>query len=181
MSRAGCTLLWLGMTAAVAAALPGAAGAKPAAGHAAESIRQIALSQDKITQFLAARPPLEAILAGVPAGAAAPDPGLLRRLDDTARKNGFADYADYEAVATNIVWILTGIDPLSKKYVGVQAVTKLEVADLLGDKTLSLKQHKQLLEALHMQMLSAGPVKYAANVPLVIKFYDKLLAADAKN
>jgi hypothetical protein len=180
MSRAGRTLLWLGMAAVLAAGQPKMASAKPAP-RTAEPIRQVALSEEKITQFLAARPALDAVLAKAPASAAAPDPRLLKALNDAARKDGFADYADYETVAINIVWILTGIDPLNKKYVGVPALTKLEVINLLSDKSLSPKQHKLLLEALHMQMLSAAPVKYAANVPLVVKFYDKLLAADAKN
>ena len=66
----------------------------------------------------------------------------MRLLNETARKNGFADYADYRSVAVNIVWILTGIDPLSKKYVGVQSVTKQEAAILLSDKALSPHDHK---------------------------------------
>jgi hypothetical protein len=143
--------------------------------RAVEPVHQIALSEEKITQFLAARPALDAVLAKVPT---APDPRLMRVLNDTARENGFADYAGYEAVAVNIVWILTGIDPLNKKYIGVQAVTRLEVADLLADKALSPKDRKLRLEALHAQMLSAAPLKFAANVTLVTKFYDKLLAAD---
>ncbi len=61
----------------------------------------------------------------------------MRLLNETARKNGFADYADYESVAINIVWILTGVDPLSKKYIGVQAVTKQEAAIVLADKALT--------------------------------------------
>ncbi len=172
-------LLMLGMMAALAASSPGYATAKSPS-RAMEPIRQIALGDDMLARFIAARPALDDVLAKVAADSTA-DPRLMRTLNETARKNGFADYEDYEAAATNIVWILSGIDPLSKKYIGVQAVTKLEVADLLADKSLSLKDHKLLLEALHMQMLSAAPVKYAANVTLVTKFYDKLVQPAARD
>ncbi len=113
--------------------------------------------------------------------AVAPEPHYRRLLNETARKKGFADYADYESVAINIVWILTGIDPLSKKYVGIQTLTKQQAAIMLSDKALSQHDHKLRFDALHAQMLTAAPTKFAANVTLVTKYYDKLLTADAAN
>lgn len=147
-----------------------------APGRSVEPVRQIELSEEKIAQYLAAKPALDAILAKA---AAAPEPRFMRLLNETARKNGFADYADYEFVAVNIVWILTGIDPLSKKYVGVQSVTKQEAAILLSDKALSPHDHKLRFDTLHAQMLTAAPTKFAANVSLVTKYYDKLITPDA--
>jgi hypothetical protein len=139
-----------------------------------EPVRQIMLSDAKITQYLAAKPAFDAILAKA---AVVPDPRFMRLLNETARKDGFADYADYESVAVNIVWLLTGIDPLSKKYVGVQSVTKQEAAIQLSDKTLAPRDHKLRFDTLRAQMLTAAPVKFAANVVLVTKYYDKLLTA----
>ena len=68
------------------------AGAK-APGRSVEPVRQIELSEEKIAQYLAAKPALDAILAKA---AAAPEPRFMRLLNETARKNGFADYADYK-------------------------------------------------------------------------------------
>jgi hypothetical protein len=147
-----------------------------APGRAVEPVRQIELSEEKIAQYLAAKPVLDAILAKA---ATAPEPRFMRLLNETSRKNGFADYADYESVAINIVWILTGIDPLSKKYVGIQPVTKQEAVILLSDKALSPHDHKLRLDTLHAQILTAAPAKFAANVTLVTKYYDKLLTPDA--
>ncbi|HEY0145422.1 MAG TPA: hypothetical protein VGB93_04585 [Methylovirgula sp.] len=168
-------LLFAWFIAAFAASDAQMADAK-APGRSAEPVRQIELSEDKIAQYLAARPTFDATLARA---AAAPEPRLMRVLDETARKNGFADYADYESVAINIVWILTGIDPLSKKYVGVQTVTKQEAAILLSDKALSPRDHKLRVDILHAQMLTVAPMKFVTNVALVTKYYDKLLNADA--
>lgn len=168
-------LLFAWFIAAFAAGNAQMADAK-APGRSVEPVRQIELSEEKIVQYLTVKPALDAIFAKA---AAAPEPRFMRLLNETARKNGFADYADYESVAINIVWILTGIDPLSKKYVGVQPVTKQEAAILLSDKALSPHDHKLRLDTLHAQMLTAAPTKFAANVALVTKYYDKLLTPDA--
>jgi hypothetical protein len=168
-------LLFVWFIAAFAAGDAQMANAKTP-GHSVEPIRQIELSEEKITQYLAATPAFDAILAKA---AVAPEPRFMRLLNEIARKNGFADYADYESVAVNIVWILTGIDPLSKKYVGVQNVTKQEAAILLSDKSLSPHDHKSRFDTLHAQMLTAAPTKFAANVTLVTKYYDRLLTPDA--
>jgi hypothetical protein len=168
-------LLFAWFIAAFAAGNAQMADAK-APGRTVEPVRQIELSEEKIVQYLAAKPALDAILAKA---AATPEPRFIRLLNETARKNGFADYADYESVAVNIVWILTGIDPLSKKYVGVQPVTKAEAVILLSDKTLSPHDHKLRLDTLHAQMLTAAPAKFPANVTLVTKYYDKLFTPDA--
>jgi hypothetical protein len=143
------------------------------AGH---SIEQIALSDEKITQYLAAAPALTAILAKVgKVPAQEPDPHLLADLNATARHYGFADYTDYGLVADNIVWILTGIDPLSGKFIGITAVTREQAAMVVADKSLSAKEHKRRIEILHAQILTAAPVKFADNVSLVTKYYDQLL------
>jgi len=171
--------LWVGLVLALAAAQ--GLQAKPFA-RAAEPVRQIALSEEQVTQYLAAAPALDAILAKVPAGSdAAPDPHLMTSLNATAREYGFSDYASYESVAINIVWILTGIDPLSKKYIGIQAVTRAEVTELLAGKALPAEEKKRQIDAYHAQMLSAAPVKFAGNVALVVKYYDQLIAPDAKD
>lgn len=171
--------LSLGFVLAVAATPP--LQAKPLA-RGAEPVKQIALSEDEVTRYLAAAPAIDAILAKVPAGPGAmPEPRLIASLNATARDFGFADYAGYESVAVNIIWILTGIDPLSKKYIGVQAVTRAEVTELLVGKDLAPEDKKRQLQAYHAQMLSAAPVKFTGNIALVVKYYDQLIAPDAND
>jgi hypothetical protein len=145
----------------------------PAAAH---SVQQIALSDDKIAHYIAATPALDAIIAKVRDDPTAPDPHLLVALNAAAQHNGFADYADYESVADNIVWILTGIDPLSRKFIGIPAVTHEQAADVVADKSLSANEHKRRIAVLHAQILTAAPVKFTDNVALVTKYYDQLLA-----
>lgn len=161
----------------VAAAAPSAAKSNshtaPITGH---TVTQIALSEDKITHYLAARPIFAATFSKTEEERSAEaDPRVLAGLNATARRFGFANYADYEAVADNIVWILTGIDPFSRKYIGIPAVTHEQAANVVADKTLSAKEHKRRIEVLHAQMLTAAPVKFAENVTLVTKYYDQLI------
>ena len=176
-----CRPIYLSVGLVLAVATAPVLQAKPFA-RGAEPVRQIALSEDKVTQYLAAAPALDAILAKVQAGpGAVPEPRLMASLNATARDFGFADYASYKSVAVNIVWILTGIDPLSKKYIGVQAVTRAEVTELLAGKDLPPEDKRRQLEAYHAQMQSATPVKFAGNVALVVKYYDQLITPDAKD
>jgi hypothetical protein len=147
----------------------------PIVGHA---VTQIALNEDKVTHYIAATPIFDTIFTKIehnPATEA--DPRLLAGLNATARRYGFVDYTDYELVADNIVWILTGIDPLSRKYIGIPAVTHEQAANVVADKSLSAREHKRRIEVLHAQMLTAAPVKFAGNIALVSKYYDQLLAA----
>lgn len=176
-----CRPICLGLGLVLALASAPVLQAKPLA-PSAEPVKQIALSEDEVTGYLAAAPGLDAILAKVPAGpGAVPEPRLMASLNATARDFGFANYASYESIAVNIVWILTGIDPLSKKYIGVQAVTRAEVTALLAGKDLPPEDKKRQLEAYHAQMLSAAPVKFPGNVALVVKYYDQLVAPDAQD
>ena len=107
-----CRPICLGLGLVLALASAPVLQAKPLA-PSAEPVKHIALSEDEVTGYLAAAPGLDAILAKVPAGpGAVPEPRLMASLNATARDFGFANYASYEFIAVNIVWILTGIDPL---------------------------------------------------------------------
>lgn len=169
----------IGAVMIVAAAVPAAAKSNShAASIAGHSVTQIALSEDKVTHYIEARPIFAAIFAKTEhEPAAAADPHVLAELNMTARRYGFANYADYELVADNIVWILSGIDPLNRKYIGIPAVTHEQAANVVADKTLSAKEHKRRIEVLHAQMLTAAPVKFADNVALITKYYDQLIPA----
>ena len=52
-----------------------------------------------------------------------------------AKKNGFASYDAYNDVIDNITLVLSGFDPVSKKYVGFEAATKAQIAQVQANKT----------------------------------------------
>ena len=57
-----------------------------------------------------------------------PDAKVTAQLEAVAKKNGFASYDEYNNVVDNISIVLAGFDPVSKKYVGSEAVIKAQIA-----------------------------------------------------
>ena len=176
-----CRPICLGLGLVLALASAPVLQAKPLA-RSAEPVKQIALSEDEVTRYLAAAPALDAILAKVPAGpGAVPEPRLMASLNATARDFEFANYASYRIDRGQYRLDIDGHRSAQQKYIGVQAVTRAEVTALLAGKDLPPEDKKRQLEAYHAQMLSAAPVKFPGNVALVVKYYDQLVAPDAQD
>lgn len=154
--------------------------AEPAAAPAPEpALKQIALTDKQIESVLTAQKDLDAITEKLPEDAAAkPDPKVVAQLDDVAKKNGFANYGDYNDVVENISLVLSGFDPQSKKYVGPEAVIKQQIAALQADKKMPAKDKKEALADLNGALKSPPPaVEHQGNIDLVGKYYDKMVAA----
>jgi hypothetical protein len=145
----------------------------------APPVQQVALTEKQITGVLASSKELDAVMAKLPQddNQQQPDPKATAQLDAVVKKHGFASYADYQTVVDNITLILSGFDPSTKKYIGTQAAIKIQMAELKADKTMSEKDKKAAMEQLTMEMNAAEPVKFAANIPLVTKYYDQLTQA----
>ena len=71
--------------------------------------------------------------------------------------------------------MLAGFDPVTKKYVGTEAVIKAQMAQVEADKKMSAKDKKDTLDEL-TQALKAPepPIENKGNIDLVTKYYDKL-------
>ncbi|MFT4120531.1 hypothetical protein [Bradyrhizobium sp.] len=152
---------------------------KPAADQAAQApaLKQIALTEKQIEAVLAAKKDFDALAQKMPDNAA-PDEKGLAQLDAAAKKNGFADYAEYATVADNIGLVLAGIDPSTKKYVGAEAVLKARIAAIQADKKMPADDKKEALAELNGALKSAPPaVTIKGNIDLVSKYYDKLAEA----
>ncbi len=109
-------------------------------------------------------------------GAKAP-PNMLGKLDDVAKKHGFANYADYAVVMANIELVIGGFDPKTKTYVGPEAVLKQQLAEIQADKKMPAADKKEALEDLNGALKTLPPaVEFKGNIDLVGKYYDKLSA-----
>jgi hypothetical protein len=148
---------------------PAQAGQPPA-------LKQMALTDKQIDAVLAAQKDMNAITDKLPQDAK-PDPKVIAKLGDVAKKNGFAGYDEYNAVLDNISLVLGGIDPATKKYVGSEAVIKAQTAEVQADKKMSAKDKKQALDDLNKALKAPEPaVENKGNIDLVVKNYDKLNA-----
>jgi hypothetical protein len=144
-------------------------------------VEQIPLTDQQVQSFLAAQKDIDVILQKMPQGSAEPDAKTMAELDAIAKKYNFASYTEYDAVASNIGLVMSGIDPQTKKYVGTEAVLKQQIAAVQADKSLSPKDKAEGLDDLNAQLKSVQPVKIPGNIDLVTKYYDKLVAAAPQN
>ena len=170
------TVLSFSCLAALTLAAPtGAAFAQSAPGAAEEAPKEMALTDKQVESVLSAKPDIEAILAKMPQGndqaaPTPPDPKIVAQLDAAAKKHGFANYAEYDDIDSNIGLVLAGFDPQTKKYVGDEIVLKKEIAETQADKKEELTQLNEALK-------SVKPLQFPGNVAVVTKYYDKLAEA----
>jgi hypothetical protein len=108
---------------------------------------------------------------------AKPDPKVTAQLEAVAKKNGFASYDEYNDVVDNIGLVLAGFDPVTKKYVGSEAVIKAQIAQVQADKKMPAKDRKEALDDLNQALKAPAPqIENKGNIDLVAKYYDKLVA-----
>jgi hypothetical protein len=142
-------------------------------------VKQMALTDKQIEGVIASSKDMDAITDKLPENAK-PDPKITAQLEAIAKKNGFASFDEYNDVTDNIGMVMAGFDPVSKKYVGNEAVIKMQIAQVQADKKMSPKDKKEALADLNDALKSpAPPVANKGNIDLVTKYYDKLAATMA--
>ncbi|MGD0564255.1 MAG: hypothetical protein ABSA66_14340 [Roseiarcus sp.] len=143
-----------------------------------EALKQVALSEAQVQAYLAAQAEIEPILSKLPEGASdKPDPKLMAQLEAIAKKYKFASYDEFDSIGANIGLVSDGVDPQTKKYVGADVVLKKQIAEVQADKKMPAADKKQALEELNDALKSVEPVKFPGNIDLVVKYYDKIVAA----
>ncbi len=175
LAGSGLVVEALGSTAAMAQTTPatGTGSATPATPAAGE-VKQIALTPALIEQFVTAKKEIDTVLEKMPDGTDEPDPGTMSKLDAVAKKFKFAGYKDYDAVENNIGIVMAGIDPDAKRYIGVDAVIKKQVADIQADKQISAKDKKDTIDQLNATLPAIPKLQFPENVDVVVKNYDRL-------
>ncbi|HET7887411.1 MAG TPA: hypothetical protein VFL62_14375 [Bradyrhizobium sp.] len=150
--------------------------APPSAAPAGQpsAIKQIALTDKQVEGVIAAAKDMDALAEKMPQDGK-PDPKITAQLDSTAKKYGFASYDEYNTVVDNIGMVMSGIDPASKKYVGMAAVMKAQIAQIQADTKMSAKDKKEALDDLNQALKAPEPtIENKGNIDLVVKNYDKL-------
>jgi hypothetical protein len=141
-----------------------------------QNLKQIALTDVQIENFIGAQKEMVPIVAKAP-DPDKPDPKVMEQLEAVAKNYKFANYAEYRDVAENIGFVMSGIDPDTRKYVGPDAVIKKHIA-FIDSENLAADAKKRQLEELQSQLKSLPEsVKFPANIALVEKNYDKINAA----
>jgi hypothetical protein len=138
----------------------------------AQEVKQIKLTEKHIQGFMAASKDMARLYDG--ADPDKPDPKVEAQAGVVAKKNGFASLAQYEDVSTNIVMIMSGIDPQTKKFTEPPEQIKNEIAALKADKSVPETEKKEGLAQLEAALKIVRPIQFQENIALVLKYFDKL-------
>jgi hypothetical protein len=138
-------------------------------------VRQIKLTEKQVRNFLAAQKDMVPVVKKMQGSTAdRPDPKLHAESEAITKNSGFEDFAEYENVAANILMVVAGIDPLTKRYTDPQTVIKKGIAKVTADPTISEEDKKELLKEFQKLLVAAQPIQYPSNIELVRKYYDKI-------
>jgi len=136
--------------------------------------QQIALTKKQIEGVLAAQKEMDEINEEQ-SEKARPYLIVAEQLESVAKKNGFASYDEYTDVVDNISIALAGFDPVTRKYVGSEAVIRAQIARVQANKTIPAENKTEALAELNNALKSpAPPVENKGNIDLVATYYDKL-------
>jgi hypothetical protein len=171
----------LGITSVIGGAL--AQGTPPPPAAAAppppqEPVKQVELTEKKIQSFITVQKdmaPLVQKAQVLPAGQQ--DAKLEAEFETVAKKHGFADYGELGDVGANIMLILDGIDPSTGKFTDPITAIKKEIDEIQADKQMPEKEKKDAVAERTAALKSFEPVKFPANVELVVKMREKIEAA----
>ena len=159
------------MACVLAVASLGLAGIGAAPVRAEDTFKQVKLNEKMVQGFIAAQKDMADLAqkaANVPSDK--PDPKVQAELEDIAKKNGFASFADFDDVAFNISMVMGGLDPQSGTFTDPIAAIKKEIEEVTADKTIPDKEKKQMLEELAEALKNTPALQFPENVELVKKY-----------
>jgi ribonucleotide monophosphatase NagD (HAD superfamily) len=140
----------------------------------ASPVKQMALTKKQIEGVLAAQKEMDEINEKL-SEKAKPYLIVAEQLESVAKKNGFAGYDEYTDVVDNISVVLAGFDPVTKKYIGSEAVIRAQIAQVRADKNMPTENKTEALAELNNALKSPAPaVENKGNIDLVATYYDKL-------
>ncbi len=138
----------------------------------AQPVKQIKLTEKHIQGVIAAYNQMAKLYEN--ANPDQPDPKLEAQAEGIAKKNGFASLAEYDDVWMNILLIISGVDPQTKKFTEPPEQIKKEIAALKSDRSVPDSEKKEDLAQLEAALKDAKPIQFKENIALVLKHFDKL-------
>jgi hypothetical protein len=98
-------------------------------------------------------------------------------LNAVIKKHGFKNFSEYQVVAANIYLVMASIDSQTKVFTDPPTAVKREIEDVIAAKDIPTHEKKKLLRSLTLALREARPIKFPANIRLVQKHYDQIIAA----
>jgi hypothetical protein len=139
----------------------------------AQEVKQIKLTEKHMQGFIAVSEPMEQLYDGV--NPDKPDPKLEAQAEALVKKHGFASLDEYDDVSMNIVMIISGIDPQTKRFTEPPEQIKQQIDAVRSDKSVPEAQKKEVLVQLEAALKDAKPIQFRENIALVVKHFDELI------
>ena len=132
-----------------------------------DDVKQIKLTEDQVTHFIAAQADLAAIASKIQAAGEKPNPALQAELESIATKHGFGNFAELDDVAANISIVMAGLDSGTGNFVDPVDALKKERDDVQKDSSIPDADKKQLLDELNEAIGTTPKLQYKENVDIV--------------
>jgi len=139
------------------------------------SMQQVTLTEKQVLGYVAVRQAVYAFTH--PQDGKVPnrqDPEVREKLDGIARENGFADYAGFSKVASDILNIMARIDHHTKRFVEAKSEIEQSIIKIKADPSLRAEQKKLALEVLDVSLQKAITIQTPGNIALIEKYYEQI-------
>ncbi len=141
---------------------------------AAQDVKQIKLTDQQITGFIASQKDLADIAGKLQSAGDKPDPKLQGELEDIAKKHGFQSFSELDDVAANISIVMAGLDPQTGSFVDPLEALKKELVDVQADASIPDADKKQLVAELEDAIKTTPKLEFPENVETVKKHRDAI-------
>jgi hypothetical protein len=133
----------------------------------AQDIKQIKLTEQQVSGFVASQKDLAAIAPKIQAAGDKPDAALQTELEAIAKKNGFASFSELDDVAANISIVMAGLDPQTGNFTDPIEALKKELEDVKADATIPEADKKQLVSELEEAIKTTPTLQNKENIDIV--------------
>jgi hypothetical protein len=135
----------------------------------AQQLKQMKLTDQQVTGFIAAQADFAPLADKLREGGDKPDPSLAGQLDEIAKKHGFKDFSEFEDVGANVTIVLDGLDPKSGTYSDPVEKMKKERDEISADTSIPEADKKLALDDLDQEIAAAQPLQFKENIDVVNK------------
>lgn len=130
-------------------------------------MKQIKLTDQQVTNFIAAQPELASMSSKLQGTNGQPDAGAQAELEAIAKKHGFSDFSELDDVAANISLIMAGLDAQTGDFTDPAEALAKELDGVKADSSIGEADKKQLVDQLNDAIKATPKVEHKENVDIV--------------
>ena len=146
-----------------------------APGRAASA--EVALTDELVQSFIAAQKDLAEISAKLEKESDKPDDAIQAELETAAKKHGFQNFDELDAVSSAVSHVMAGLDPETGEFTNPKEAMQQELAEIKADKEIPAEEKKLLIEELEEDIEAAPAEVSKENIEIVKKLRAEIEAA----